>query len=107
MSDRPQLKDVVVAVAGLTWDEVTLMAVQLGMDMSTLMKIKQQYSDPNVCKVRLMNSWLQSDPNASWTKIVAALRTSNKLTLARAVEQQYCHSLQMATPVSISCEIAI
>ena len=94
MSDRPQLKDMVVALAGLTWDEVTLMAVQLHVDMSTLTNIEQQYSDPGVRTLRSMNSWLQSDPHASWSKVIAALRTINRLTVARAVEQQYCQSVE-------------
>ena len=101
MSDRPQLKDMVVALAGLTWDEVTLMAVQLRVDMSTLTNIEQQYSDPGVRTLRSMNSWLQSDPHASWSKIVTALRTINRLTVARAVEQQYCQSVETtASPAS-------
>ena len=94
MSDRPQLRDMAVALAGLTWDEVTLMAIQLRVDMPTLIHIEAQYNDLRVRMVHSMNSWLDSDPQASWSKIVAALRTINKLTVARAVEQQYCQSME-------------
>ena len=99
MSDRPQLKDVVVALGDLSWDDVTLMAVQLGVDMPTITHVETQYNDPGVRTLRSMNSWLQSDPQASWVKIVTALKTINKLTVAIAVEQRYCQSVE-TPPVS-------
>ena len=90
MSVKPQLSELARALKGLTWSEMKSMAVQLNMDYSNLQQIQQQnpeLSDRLLCS---MDSWLKSDPNASWAKIVRALEDISKNVLASELEQKYC-----------------
>ena len=73
----------------LTWSEVTILGVQLGMKFPVLRNI----GDTQPADVRLlsaMNAWLQSDPKASWKKVVRALRAIRKEVLAQKLEEKYC-----------------
>ena len=90
MSVKPKLSQLALALIGLTWSEMKSMAVQLNMDYSNLQQIQQQnpeLSDRLLCS---MDSWLKSDPNASWAKIVRALNAISKNVLASELEQKYC-----------------
>ena len=90
MSVKPKLSQLALVLNDLTWSEVRAMAVQLEMDYSKLEQIQQQnpeLSDRLLCS---MDSWLKSDPNASWAKIVRALEAISKNVLASELEQKYC-----------------
>ena len=90
MSDaRPRLRELALELGGLPWAEVKAMAVQLGMNYSTLSQIEQQM---NVLSDRLhaaMDTWLSADPNASWKAVAGALRAINKNVLAEELEEKY------------------
>ena len=90
MSDvRPELPDLSRELEDLTWPETMKFGVQLGMEYSVLSNIE----DTRPADVRLlaaMNAWLQSDPKASWKKVVRALRAIRKEVLAQELEEKYC-----------------
>ena len=90
MSDaRPKLPDLSRELEDLTWPETMKFGVQLEMKFPVLRNI----GDTQPADVRLlaaMDSWLQSDPKASWKKVVRALRAIRKEVLAQELEEKYC-----------------
>ena len=36
--------------------------------------------------------WLKSNPTASWEDLISALKTIGENTLAKALEEKYCHT---------------
>ena len=91
MSDvRPELSQLSVELASLTWGDVTAMAVQLGLEFSTLQQIREDHSEQNVRFLAAMNEWLSNDHEASWKKVVFALKIIKKTVLADNLEKKYC-----------------
>ena len=94
MSDRlkdleVELRDVVVAlkdVAGTQWYDLGL---QLQLSPSTLDTIKADHQNVDDCKRMMLRKWLQSDPEASWEKLAAALTLSGHKTTAAAIRRQF------------------
>ena len=92
MSDaKPKLRELALELHDrlLTWAEVKAMAIQLDMEYTTLSNIStanQETSDRIVCA---MDTWLKTDPRASWKKIVKALKATNKIVLAQEIEKKY------------------
>ena len=90
MSDvKPKLPDLSLELEDLTWPETMKFGVQLEMKFPVLRNI----GDTQPADVRLlaaMDSWLQSDPKASWKKVVRALRAIRKEVLAQELEEKYC-----------------
>ena len=88
---KPVLADLSQELDELTWSEVTKLGVQLGMKFSVLQKIGDTKADADsVGLLAAMNSWLQSDPKASWKKVVRALGTIRKEVLAQELGEKYC-----------------
>ena len=67
----------------LSWAEVKAMAIQLDMEFSTLRKIEERNKAISDCFLHAMDMWLNTDPKASWEKIVKALNATNKKVLAQ------------------------
>ena len=73
MSDRkPQLKELALAVKDLTWGGIQSMALQLNMPYIKLQQIRQQNNELTECVQSAMHSWLDSDRNAIWARIIKA-----------------------------------
>ena len=90
MSDaKPKLRELALELDRISWAEVKAMAIQLDMEYTTLSNIStanQETSDRIVCA---MDTWLKTDPRASWKKIVKALKATNKIVLAQEIEKKY------------------
>lgn len=92
MSDRTtqsdlklKLKDVVVAVRDVTeWHDLGL---QLGLPEHVLKLIE---AHPNIEGHRrmMLSKWLESDPQASWEKLIAALMTLRRKDVAENIRRQ-------------------
>ena len=90
MSDvKPKLNQLSLQLGSLTWNEVTSMAIQLGVEFSTLRQIGQDHPE-SIRLLAAMDNWLSNDQEASWRKVVSALRTINKTVLADSLEKTYC-----------------
>ena len=101
MSDvRPELHQLALALENLTWSEVTSMAVQLRVDFSKLEQIRQEKSDHSSRLLSAMDTWLKTDPGASWKKVINALRATNKNVLALELERKYCNAIPPAATVT-------
>ena len=93
MSDRlkdleVELRDVVVAlkdVAGTQWYDLGL---QLQLSPSTLDTIAAHHNVDDH-KRMMLRKWLQSDPEASWEKLAAALTLIGHKTTAAVIRRQF------------------
>ena len=94
MSDRPkdlevELRDVVLAlkdVADTQWYDLGL---QLKLPPSTLDTIAADHQASDDCKRTMLRKWLQSDPEASWERLVAALTLTGHKTTAAVIRRQF------------------
>ena len=84
MSESIEHRALVSELQSLSWSDVKCMAIHLDrMDLAVLDKIEEDH--PNDSKQRVMyamKEWLQRDTEASWKKVVCALRKINKNALA-------------------------
>ena len=96
MSKPPEHRALVSVLSSLKWSDVKLMAIHLPrMDITTLNKIEEGHpTEPTLWVVYAMNEWLQRDTEASWAKVVSALRETNMNSLATKIEEDY----PMTTP---------
>ena len=94
MSDRPkdlevELRDVVLAlkdVAGTQWYDLGL---QLKLPPSTLDAIAADHQATDDCKRAMLRKWLQSDPEATWERLAAALTLTGHKTAAAVIRRQF------------------
>ena len=93
MSDRLkdselEFRDVVVAlkdVAGTQWYDIGL---QLKLPPSTLDTIAAHHNADDH-KRMMLRKWLQSDPEASWEKLAAALTLTGHETAASVIRRRF------------------
>ena len=95
MSESIEHSALVSELQSLSWSDVKCMAIHLdSMDLPVLDQIEEDY--PTDSKQRVMyamKEWLQRDTEASWKKLVYALRKTNKNALATEIEGKYCAAL--------------
>ena len=87
-ASKPRLAELALELQVLSWADVVQMAVQLGMKFSNLKKIEDEKNPV----LTAMDKWLETDNQASWEKVVKALRDINKNVLSQALERKYCSS---------------
>ena len=83
----PKLQDLKQALKSLPWTDVSNMAIRLEVPYKVIQDIEEQYHDPSRRLLAVMDEWLTSDSQASWKKIVKALRAIEKKVLANEIEQ--------------------
>ena len=94
MSDRLkdlelELRDVIVAlkdVAGTQWYDLGL---QLRLSPPILDTIAADHQTADDCKRVMLRKWLQSDPEASWERLAAALTLTGHKTAAAVIRSQF------------------
>lgn len=91
---KPNLGKLALCLRDLTWAEVKLMTLQLStcIDFDTLRKIEESNKDTSDRLLCAMDTWLKSDTEASWKKIVEALIAIGKTVLAKTLEETICSS---------------
>ena len=67
-----------------------LVAIDLGVEFSTLKRIKEENDVISERVLSAMDTWLNSDPEASWMKVVDALISIEKNVLAKELKEKYC-----------------
>ena len=87
---KPKLSELSCELNVLTWTEIKSMAVQLDVEYDELRKIEENTREFDDQLNRAMNLWLKTDENASWKKIVKALKAINKIVLAKDIKKKYC-----------------
>lgn len=97
---RPELKDMVNELEELSWEEFTALALQLDVKKATLDKIEEDKRKAEGRKLEAMDRWLKQDVDASWEKIVDALKTLKMNALAESVRAKYCSPAAAAAAVA-------
>ena len=94
MSDRPELPDLLIELNDLSWSDVKQMAVHLhrSVDLKLLTDIEGAHPVSERI-MQAMKAWLDRDCEASWAKVVSALRAISKNVLAKEVETNYVSPL--------------
>ena len=106
MSDRkPQLRELALALNSLSWSEVKSTAVQLGMEYFRLQQIEQQSIAVTDRLLSAMDMWLNSDANATWARIIKALKDIDKNVLAKEIEQKYCQPVNVPHATTEECSL--
>ena len=91
MSDRLkdlelELRDVIVAIKGTQWYDLGL---QLKLSPSTLDTIAADNQTSDDCKRVMLRKWLQSDPEASWERLAAALTLTGHEAAAAGIRRLF------------------
>ena len=73
-------------ISGAVRPDLVTFGVQLGMKYPDLLKIEETRQG-SARLLTAMDAWLQSDPKASWKKVVRAI---GKKVLAQELEEKYC-----------------
>ena len=97
MSDaKPKLRELALELDELSWAEVKAMAIQLDMKFKKLKNIESENKETSDLILNAMEAWLETDPNASWKKIVKALSATDKNALAESIKKNHspCPSLK-------------
>ena len=81
---KPEVADLAQKLDVLTWEEVVSLTVQLRVDFSELKKIEREQN----ATLRALDIWLATDTEASWKKVVDALRAIKKTVLADEIERE-------------------
>ena len=98
--DRPEHSALVLALDELSWSDVKQMAIHLddSVDLALLQNIEQG-CPIQVRAMHTMKAWLERDCEASWNKVVSALKVIKKNVLAMKIEADHC--INVETPVSV------
>ena len=91
----PQLSDLDLALSRLPWSEIKRMAIHLHhtMTLPVLDQVEEDRSKTAERRIYCMDLWLKSDTDASWMKVVIALKNIDQNHLAKLVESSYCACL--------------
>lgn len=93
-----KLLDVVNAVEQLRVPEARQLAFQLGVSPQHLDDIDDEFRDSFSRKRRYIQRWLDSDLEASWKKLILALKQIDKNVLAAKVESEHPSPTALAFP---------
>ena len=94
VSERPELRELVSALSGVSWDNLKLVTLQLNVP-NHIAEDTEATHPTNVSsrKIHVLNSWLQMDVTASWENVVAALRSCGLAAEAERIAGQYLPNL--------------
>lgn len=86
---KPKLSDLIRELRPLAWDDVREMFLQLDVPYNTIRDIELQYRDPSSRISEAAHSWLSSNCQASWKKVIKALRAINRNVVAKKIEDDW------------------
>ena len=96
--DRPQHSDLVRALKELSWSDVKQMTIHLDkLDLALLTDIEERPVKERV--LYTMKAWLDRDGEASWAKVVSALRVIGKDVLAKKIDEE--RLITVPSPVTL------
>ena len=95
MSDHVQLQavthDLLVRELGQVpqWD---ILGTYLGLSESEIQVIERDHHDTARRRLVMLNKWMERDVNASWEKVIDALKSISQIRLANQLKEKYCTS---------------
>ena len=106
MAAVPKMADLIEALRVLSWEEFQVFATYLGesVDLPTLKRIAEDHNTTDARILHSIQAWLNSDLEASWGKIIFAMRKMGNNADAERLQSLYCpeitshDSLSLCTP---------
>ena len=93
----PSVRDVVKALKTLSVEKTRNLVFHLGVPPNAMDDIEKEYSG-DTRKQKFIEKWLDTDTNASWEKVVSALREIDMLVLAAEVQSEMLSSFNVSAP---------
>ena len=87
---RPEIHELTNALDRLPWTDIKRMAIQLKVELSSLDNIELERPVARERALYAMKEWLNNDTEASWAKVVDALRNISEKIVAKEIEEKYC-----------------
>ena len=85
---RPELKDIVLVLKDANITEWYNLGLQLGLPSSTLDTVAAHPNTDDHGRM-ILSEWLQTDPDASWEKLAAAMTTIGQKAIATTIRSQF------------------
>ena len=92
-------QNVVTTLHKLTMEQTKELVFHLGVQLNVLDDITRQYKG-NDCKIHFIQAWLDSDPQASWGKLVFGLKQIGMTVVAKSVESTFVPQVKIPGTVS-------
>ena len=93
MSDRVQAVDHDLLVRELNkvsqWD---VLGIYLGLEENEIEEIERDHHDTARRRIVMLGKWMEKDVNASWEKVIEALKAMSQMRLASQLKEKYCTS---------------
>ena len=93
MSDRVQTVTHDLLVRELSkvvqWD---MLGIYLGLEENEIEEIERDHHDKPTARLRIvmLGKWMEKDVNASWEKVIEALKSMSQMRLANHLKEKYC-----------------
>ena len=71
------------------WD---ILGTYLGLSESEIQVIERDHHDTARRRLVMLNKWMEKDINASWEKVIDALKSMSQIRLANQLKEKYCSS---------------
>ena len=71
------------------WD---ILGIYLGLSESEIQVIERDHHDTARRRLVMLNKWMEKDVNASWEKVIDALKSMSQIRLANQLKEKYCTS---------------
>ena len=71
------------------WD---MLGTYLGLSESEIQVIERDHHDTARRRLVMLNKWMEKDVNASWEKVIDALKSISQIRLAHQLKKKYCTS---------------
>ena len=71
------------------WD---ILGTYLGLSESEIQVIERDHHDTARRRLVMLNKWMEKDVNASWEKVIDALKSMSQIRLAHQLKEKYCTS---------------
>ena len=66
------------------WD---VLGIYLGLDESEITEIERDHYDTACRRLVILNKWIEKDVNASWEKVIDALKSMSQIRLANQLRK--------------------
>ena len=71
------------------WD---ILGTYLGLSEGEIQVIERDHHDTARRRLVMLNKWMEKDVNATWEKVIDALKSMSQIRLANQLKEKYCTS---------------
>ena len=85
------------------WD---VLGTHLGLEESEIREIERDHQSTARRRIVMLAKWMEKDVDASWEKVIEALKSMSQTVLASKLEEKYCTSEATSLPASAGLSMA-